>query len=146
MLSTRQWIGVIVLVVVATAAVTAAAMYFTLRIRGYGRIITVGLGAYADAGATQEVDVIDWGEIPPGGSSAATIYLKSNSSVPVTMSLDIENWNPSAAAGYMTVNWNYDGSALQPGEVRSVTFTLRVSGSITGISRFEFDLVITAAG
>jgi len=146
MFSTKQLVGVVIAAVVVTAVVTAAVMYYTLRIRGHGWIVTIGIDAYADAGATQPVSEIDWGEISPGGSSAATIYLKSTSSVPVTLSLALENWIPAAAADYMTVDWNYDGSVLQPGEVRSVTLTLQVSGSITGITNFEFDLVITSSG
>ena len=144
MISAKQWVGVVLIAVVATAVVTATAMYFALRVRGHGRIKTVGLEAYADQGATQPVSEIDWGEIWPGGTAVATVYLKSTSSVPVTISLTLENWIPAAAANYMTVEWDYDGTALQPGEVRAVIFPLRVSGSITGITNFEFDLVIVA--
>ena len=146
MVTRNQLIGVVIAAVVVTAVVTAAVMYFALRVRGHGRIVTVGLEAYADPGATQPVSEIDWGDIWPGGTAVATIYLKSTSSVPVTISLALENWIPSAASDYMTVEWDYDGSALQPGEVRDARFTLRVSSSITGITNFEFDLVITAAG
>ncbi|MBA7646862.1 hypothetical protein ES703_54628 [subsurface metagenome] len=142
----NQLIGVVLVAVVVTAVVTVAAVFFALRVRGRGRIVTVGLEAYADPGATQLVSWIDWGDISPGGTAVATLYLKSTSSVPVTLSLVLENWIPSAAQDFLTVEWDYDGSALQPGEVRAVVFPLRVSGSISGISNFEFDLVITAAG
>ena len=145
MVTRNQLIGVVLVAVVVTAVVTAAVMFFALRVRGRGRIITVGLEAYADPGATQPVSEIDWGEISPGGTAVATLYLKSTSSVPVTISLALENWIPAAASDYMTVEWDYDGSYLQGAEVRAVLFTLRVSGSITGITNFEFDLVITAA-
>lgn len=144
MVSIKQWVWVVIAIVVVTSVAYAAIPYL-LRIRGSGRIITVGLEAYADAGATQPVSEIDWGEISPGGTAVATLYLKSTSSVPVTLSFGLENWSPAAAADYMTVDWDYDGSTLQPGEVRGVRFTLRVSGSISGITNFEFDLVITAA-
>ncbi|MBA7483236.1 hypothetical protein ES707_18747 [subsurface metagenome] len=146
MFSTKQWLGIVLVAVLASATVAAAAMFFALRVHGTGRIKTVGLEAYADAGATQPVSEIDWGDISPGGTAVATLYLKSTSSVPVTLSLVLENWIPSAAADYMALEWDYDGSELQPGEVRAVIFPLRVSGSITGITNFEFDLVITASG
>jgi hypothetical protein len=146
MVTRNQLIVGIAAAVVVTAVVTVAVMYYSLRIRGSGRIVTVGIEAYADAGATQPVSAIDWGKISPGGAAAATIYLKSTSSVPVTLSLAAENWSPAAAANYITPDWTYDGSALQPGEVRPVEIGLRVSESITGITNFEVDLVITASG
>lgn len=146
MVTRNQLIVGIVAAVVVTAVVVAAVMFFTLRVRGSGRIVTIGLEAYADVNCTTLVDAIDWGDISPGGSSAATIYLKSTSSVPVNLTLAVENWSPAAAADYMTVEWSYDGSALEPGEIRSVTIGLLVAEDITGVSKFEHDLVITAAG
>ena len=146
MVTRNQLVGIVIAAVVVTAVVTVAAMYFTLRVRGHGRIVTIGIDAYADAEATQPVNAIDWGDISPGGSAAATIYLKSTSSVPVNLSISLENWSPAAAADYMTFEWSYDGSALQPGEIRSVTLGLLVSESIKGVTKFEHDIVITASG
>lgn len=53
------------------------------------------------------------------------------------------NWNPSRAAEYITLTWNYSGRSINPGEVLQVTKTLSISNSIEGISNFSFDIVIS---
>jgi hypothetical protein len=56
------------------------------------------------------------------------------------------NWNPSNAKTYLTLNWNYAGQTLAANQVQQVTLTLTVSSTVTGISNFGFDIVITAQG
>ena len=131
---------------VVTAVVVASLVVYVLRVRGTGRIKVVGLKAYADPEATKEVSAIDWGTIPAGGISQTMLYLKSTSTVPSNLTLTTENWDPSVAEQFMTLTWDYDGTPLQPAEIRAVTFTLRVSEDVVGITEFAFDLVITAAG
>ena len=143
MVTNKQIAGAVVAAVVVAAVIVVAV--YTLRIRGSGRIVSVGLEAYSDSGAALPVSSVEWGDISPGGSSSATLYFKSISSNPVSLSLAIEGWNPATAADYMTVTWDYNGVQLQPGEVREVKFNLLVSGEISGVSGFSFDLVITAS-
>lgn len=146
MLSRNQLTAVAIAALVVAAVVVAAVVLFALRIHATGRIKLVGLKAYADPEGTKEVSVIDWGLIPPGGLSQTTLYLKSVSTVPSNLTLTTEAWVPKPAASYITLTWDYDGSSLQPGEIRAVLFTLNVSPGITGITEFSFDIVITAAG
>jgi hypothetical protein len=54
------------------------------------------------------------------------------------------NWTPPEAANYITLSWNYAGQTLNPSEVLTLTFTLQVSQQITGINKFQFDIMITA--
>ena len=131
---------------IVAAVVVGAVVYYTLQLRGSGRIKTVGLKVYSDPGATLEVSAVDWGDIAPGGVSQVLLYLKSTSTVPTNLTLTTQNYDPSTAQNYMTLTWDYDGSTLQPGEIRAVRFTLAVAEAITGIVEFAFDIVITAAG
>ena len=132
--------------IIITAIVTAAIVYYSLRIRGYGKIKTVGVDAYADLECTKIVSEINWGTIPAGGSSQTTLYLKNTGNYPINMTINTENWSPAVAADYMALTWDYDGTELAPDEVRGVILTLAVDSNIAGITDFQFDIVIRASG
>lgn len=142
----EQLIGVTIVGLVIFAAVTAAVVYYTLRIHGSGTIKLIGLEAYGNPEGTQVISSVNWGELTPGGVSQVVLYLKSTSTAPATLTLSTEAWDPPTAGAYITLEWDYDGSALQPGEIRGVLFTLRVSESVIGITSFAFDFVIVASG
>lgn len=137
-------LAIVGLVLVAVAV--GAVVYYQLRIRGGGTIKVVGLTAFSDPGATLEVSAVDWGMISPGGISQITLYLKSTSNVPGNLTLETENWEPARAAQYMTLEWDYDGTIMLPGEIRGVLFTLRVSDQITNVTEFSFDMVLIIGG
>jgi archaellum component FlaG (FlaF/FlaG flagellin family) len=144
-METKTLIFVIVIIVlIAAIPITAAAVYYTLRVRGSGNIRKVGLEIYADPDGSIIVDSINWGTLDPGAQVQKTLYFKSTGSVPQTMTMTIENWIPESAEQYFTMSWDYDGSALSPGEIREVTLTLQVSSSIVGITSFSFDYVFVA--
>ena len=116
----------------------------SLRINTSGMVTSVNLEVYWDSACTNKVTSIDWGIIPPGGSAAKTVYIKNIGNVPITLSLNTENWNPPGAANYLTLTWNYtSGTKIQPNNVLPVTLTLTVSSSIQGIDSFSFNIVIT---
>lgn len=142
----EQLTGVVIAGLVIVAAVTAAVVYYTLRIRGSGTIKLIGVEAYGDPEGTQIISAVNWGELTPGGFSQVVLYLKSTSTAPATLTLSTENWSPATAADYLSLEWDYDGSPLSPGENRGVLLTLRVSESVTGITSFAFDIVIVASG
>lgn len=146
MVTRNQLVGVTIVGLIIVAVVTASIVYFTLRVHGTGTIKLIGLEAYGDPETTQVISSVNWGELTPGGYSQVVLYLKSTSTAPANLTLSTDSWSPSEAANFLTLEWDYDGSALQPGEVRGVLFTLRVSGSVTGITSFEFDMVIVASG
>lgn len=146
MVTRIQLVGAVIVGVIITAAVTAAIMFYALRIRGTGTIKMIGLEAYGDPEATKPISSVDWGELTPGGFSEVILYLKSTSNAPANLTLSTEAWSPSRAGDFITLEWDYDGSELKPGEIRDVLFTLRVSASITDVTAFAFDFVITASG
>jgi len=133
-------------VLVAAVVVTGIVVYYSLKLRGHGRIKTVGVGVYADPQCTQVAGEIDWGIIPQGGTSTVSLFIKNTGNSNVTLSLTSEAWEPSAAQQYMTLSWDYAGGWLVPAQVVAVNFRLDVSQSITGITDFSFDIVVTAQG
>jgi hypothetical protein len=58
--------------------------------------------------------------------------------------MSTSSWNPSSASSYITLSWNREAYKIKPSEVVSVTLTLVVGQSITGISSFSFTITITA--
>ena len=105
---------------------------------------TVQLGIYADSGCTTVLSSVSWGTLDPGGSTSATAYLKNEGNVPVTLTMTYGNWTPSSASSYFTLSWDRQSYVLSVGSVVQATLTLSVSSSISGITTFSFDIIITA--
>jgi hypothetical protein len=111
-----------------------------------GIIATANLGVYSDSACTQSLTSIDWGTISPGGSATRTIYVKNLGTAEVTLSLTKTNWNPASANGPITLTWNRGGTVLTASQVATATLTLGVSSSISGITAFSVNIVITGTG
>ncbi len=103
---------------------------------------TVEIDVYSDQACTQTLTDVIWGEIETGESSSETIHVKNNGDTNVFLSLDTENWSPENATDYMNLYWNYDGTSIPPGQVRSIVLTLSISGSCPAMSEFNFDILI----
>jgi type IV secretory pathway VirB10-like protein len=69
--------------------------------------------------------------------------MKNEGNVAVKLSLIAQNWNPTNAPNYMGLSWNREGLIVNSGTVITATLTLSVSSSISGITSFSFDIVIT---
>jgi hypothetical protein len=139
----------VVLAIVVTAAMTQAAMMLTFsekRITARGAIKTMGVEAYWGVGCTDEVIEIDWGTLEPGSQTDRTVYVKNRGNAPVTLSLDAEAWTPSEAQTYLWLDWDYDGTPVTAGTAIPIRITLTVSGDITGITAYSFQIVIAAQG
>jgi len=120
-------------------------LLFSTSLESHGTIQTIGVAAYRDSACTTPVSNVDWGKIAPGSSSTNTVYVKNEGNSDLTLSLAATNWNPTSAQSYMTLSWNYAGQTIAPNQVIQVTLRLSVSQSISGISNFYFDIVITGA-
>ena len=103
------------------------------------------LGIYQDSGCNVALSSVSWGTLDPGATSTATMYLKNEGNVPVTLSLSAGNWNPASASSYFTLTWNRDGYSLAVGATVQAVLSLNVSSSISGTTTFSFDLTITAS-
>jgi hypothetical protein len=82
--------------------------------------------------------------LDPGATTTATIYLKNEGNVPVTLSISAGNWNPASASSYFTLTWNRGGYVLAVGASVQAVLSLAVSSSISGVTTFSFDITITA--
>jgi len=105
-------------------------------------IITVDVGVYWDGNCTEYVTTIGWGTIEPNYVKNVTMFVRNEGNVDVILFLDVVNWAPPEASGYMTLGWDYANQTLEPDEVFEVTLTLSVSSDIEGISNFGFDIIL----
>lgn len=106
---------------------------------------SVEIDVYADAGCTQVLSSVEWGSVQPGGSVKRVIFIKNSGDAGVDLTLSTDNWSPAGAADKMQLFWDYGGGTLAAGVVVEVKLTLSVSSSISGVSSFSFDVVITGS-
>jgi len=135
---------VLAIAVIATVTGLAAALLVANQtISNTGNVKAVGVGVYWDSSCTNEVSSIDWGDLEPGATIDKTIYVKNEGSITVVLSMTTDNWNPASASSYITLSWNRENYVLNSGSVVQVVLTLSVSSSISGITNFSFDIIIT---
>jgi len=105
----------------------------------------IEIDVYSDSGCTQFASGVDWGEILVGSTITRIVYVKNNGDFEVALGLSTENWSPVEAMADITLDWDYDGTYLEVGEVRQVIFGLSVDSGIGSISSFSFVIVITGS-
>jgi hypothetical protein len=111
-----------------------------------GSLKTIDIGAYWDENLTNRVNQINWGLLEPGDQKSFSIYLHNEGNSAVTLIRSTSDWNPSAAATYLTLNWDYNGQTIEAGKNLQVTLTLNVHTNIVGITNFSFDTIIVGTG
>lgn len=109
-----------------------------------GSVKGVGVGIYWNSACTNQTSKIDWGLIDPGSAKTFIVYVRNEGNTATTLSKFAENWNPSTAANYLSLNWNYAQQTLSVNQVLQIKLTLAVSSSISGITNFSFDIRIMA--
>jgi hypothetical protein len=107
-----------------------------------GAVNTIGVSIYWDNSCSSVISSIDWGNLDPGSNKNVVGYIRNSGNLPSILTMQTSNWNPSGAATYLSLSWDYDGQVLNPGEVVQVTFTLSISEMIEGITSFNFDITI----
>lgn len=128
------------------STVTLAVLNAQRAIPSSGLVVAVNVGVYSDSACTLNLTSIDWGNVYPSGSVSRTIYVKNTGNVPMTLSMTTTAWNPAGAAGQITVTWNKENAVLNAGQSTSATLTLNVSQSISGVTSFSVDIIITGSG
>jgi hypothetical protein len=131
---------------VVGSAATLAVLNVQIPIPSAGLVVAVNVGVYSDSACTLNLTSIDWGSVYPGGSVSRTIYVKNTGNVPITLTMTTTAWNPASAAGQITVTWDKENATLNPGQSTSATLTLTVSPSISGVTSFSMNIVITGSG
>jgi hypothetical protein len=137
----------------ALVAIAVAAIILTITTSGLlsvnqtvpstGIVSSVNVGVFQEYGCTNNLTSLEWGTIFPGDSATRTIYVKNIGTEPITLTMTTTNWNPSNANGPITLTWNRESTTLDVGEVTSARLTSSVSSSISGITTFNMDVVIT---
>ena len=107
---------------------------------------SVTIGVYHEVECVTEVSSIDWGDIEAGASKSVTVYVKNRGITSVTLYLSTQNWSPSEAQNYLSVDWDYDGSSLDPDTVLPVQIILTVSANIIDITSFSFEIIVISEG
>lgn len=138
----------IILITVMTMAVSAVVLtsgilFGNKIINNEGNIHAIGVGVYWESACTNEISTIDWGYIEPDSSQNITIYIRNEGDVPMTLDMTTDNWSPSLALTYITLNWNREGDQVNAQSVLETILTLSVSSSISNVSSFSFDITIT---
>jgi hypothetical protein len=126
--------------------ITAGALVSSQTVPSGGTITAVNVGVYTNSACTVNCTNIDWGTLAPGASTTKTVYIKNAGTVPVTLSMVASSWVPSNANTYLSVTWNREGYALNPNSSVSATLTLTVSSSVSSLSTFSFNIVISGTG
>jgi hypothetical protein len=138
----------LVLVIISASILGAAlsAIQTNKTISNAGSIRGIGVGIYWNSACTNQTSSINWGVIDPGANKTIRVYVRNEGNTATTLSMNAQNWNPPAAASYLTLKWNYAGQTVSVNQVLSVRLTLVVSRDISGITSFGFDITITATG
>lgn len=114
--------------------VAAVVLYALFSIRNVGRIRVLNLEC--------DTNSIDWGDMTPGLYANYTINVKV--SEPSTLQLSTENWQPEAAADYLTLNWDYvNGTVIEANVWTPITLTLHALEDAKA-TFFSFDIVLNA--
>lgn len=103
-----------------------------------------GIGIYLNSQATAPLTSLNWGTLEPGQNQNITMYVKNEGNTPITLTLQISNWNPTSAQNYLTVTWTYNGQTINQDQTRQITLTLEVDPNTTGITNFSFEITILA--
>ena len=108
-----------------------------------GNVKAVGVGVYWEYACENNVTSIDWGYLEPGETRSVTIYIRNSGSVPLILTMTVENWQPATANTYISVSWNRQNYVLAQNSVVETVINISVSENITDVTSFSFDLVIT---
>jgi hypothetical protein len=136
----------IVMVGVILTLTTAGLLSVNQTVPSTGTVTSVNVGVYSDSACTLTLTSIDWGTISPGTSVTRTIYVKNTGNTQITLSMTKTNWNPTGANGPITITWDKESTTLAANAVATATLTLSVSSSISGITAFSVNIVITGTG
>ena len=118
-----------------------------------GTITVEGVEAYGgDLISSDSALTVDWGRLYVGSSKNVSFYLRSVSNVPITLTLNLDEWMPENIEPFIHVSWNYTGTQMAPAEEIFVRIDLNTSSSAdfidylvnNQVTSFSFGLNIKA--
>lgn len=119
-----------------------AGVISTQSIPSSGTVTTVNVGVYLDDECTENCTSISWKPLYPGNSTSQTIYVKNIGTVPITLSMTADSWEPTNACDYLTLDWDRNGEILEVGDKVSANLTLTADPDTGDLSEFSFNIVI----
>lgn len=122
---------------------TIAALSASQNVDLEGTITSVNVNVYFDSECTQPCSTIDVGTLSPGSTFTQTVYIKNTGTVPVTLSMTTNSWNPTSASSYLTLSWNRQNYVLNEGLSREARLTLTVASDTGELGTFSFSATIT---
>jgi hypothetical protein len=144
-MSTGAIIAIVAIGLISTLS-TAGLLSVSQTVPSSGTVTAINVGVFSDSSCTITLTSIDWGTISPGSSVTRTIYVKNTGNAQITLSMTKTDWNPTSANGPVTLGWNREGTTLNAGQYAAAILTLSVSSSISGITAFSVNIVITGSG
>ena len=108
-----------------------------------GTITAVNLGVYSDSACTQNCTSLSAGTLNPGDSFTKTVYIKNTGNVPETLTMTVNNWNPTSASSYLTLTWNRQSTILNAGQSIDATLTLTAASNTGNLTSFSCSITIT---
>jgi archaellum component FlaG (FlaF/FlaG flagellin family) len=140
----KATIGAVAAIAFTCLMVSAlGALVATQTISSTGTITAVGVGVYSNSGCTTVLSTINWGNINPGNVTTYTMYVKNTGDTSATLNMTTNSWSPSSAASYIKLTWNQEKTVLTAGQVVTAVLTLSVSSSISNVTSFSFNIIIT---
>lgn len=142
----RVFISVVVLLVITLIAIPindAIAKRNSITIGNQGSIASFGVTIYWDSECTDVVSSINWGNFEAGSSDSKTVYVKNIGNKAISILMNTMDWEPSAASDDISLDWNYNGQTIESNASIEVTLTLTIASTISEITTFAFDIIIS---
>ena len=108
-----------------------------------GTITTINLGVYTDSDCTHNATALNVGELNPGSTTTQTVYVKNTGNAPETLTMTVNNWNPTEARDALTLTWDQQNVVLDAGEVVEATLTLTVAADTGSLTTFSCNVTFT---
>ena len=134
------------LLALASGMVVSGLLTSSVSIPSSGVIKAINVEVYWDVDCTQNVTAVDWGSPEPGDVVNKIVYIKNGGTSLVTLSMLSSGWDPAGAGSFLSLTWDREGATVDAGGVVQALLSLDVSGAITGITDFSFDIVIEGTG
>lgn len=146
--SSKVIVVILVAVALGLTLTTIALINVNQNVNSSGNISTSpNIGVYCDGACSTNMTSISWGTVSPGGTTTVLGYVKNTGTSTMTLSnISVSSWSPGTASTYLQITWNQTNTQLAPGQVVPALFTLTVSSSVTGITSFSNDIIVTGSG
>jgi len=110
----------------------------SIKIPNKGIIITYNVEIFEDQNCTKILEFIDWGNITINSNYTRIAYLRNPGNVPLLLTMNTSDYNPSEVELVINLTWNLEGSTIYPSEVKKCTFLLTTGQEHYFVKNFTF--------